>query len=78
MSLQGFQTASSNVTITSGSSPVLHVQLEVGTLTQTVEVSANPSAEAGRTVTPTTASSTARALTTRRATPSSMSRPACS
>jgi outer membrane receptor protein involved in Fe transport len=54
VSLSGFTTASQHVTVTSGASPVLHVILELGNISQTVVVSGTASAEAGRTVTPTT------------------------
>lgn len=54
VSLSGFTTATSNVTIVSGSSPVIHVILELGGVTQSVDVSASQTADAGRTVTPTT------------------------
>jgi hypothetical protein len=54
VSLSGFKSASAAVTILSGSSPVLHFQLEVGGVEEVVEVSASHEAEAGRSVTPTT------------------------
>jgi outer membrane cobalamin receptor len=54
VSLSGFRTATSDVTIVSGSSPIIHVVLDLSGVTQAVDVSASPSADAGRTVTPTT------------------------
>ena len=54
VTLSGFRPATSDLTIVSGSSPVIHVLLDLGSVTQTVEVSASQTADAGRTVTPTT------------------------
>ena len=54
VTLSGFRTATSDLTIVSGSSPVIHVVLELGGVTQAVDVSASQTADAGRTVTPTT------------------------
>ena len=54
VTFSGFKAATSDATIVSGSSPVVHVQLELGSVNQSVDVSASPDASAGRTVTPTT------------------------
>jgi len=54
VTLSGFRTAASDVTIVSGASPVVHVPLDLGGVNQSVDVSASPDASAGRTVTPTT------------------------
>jgi outer membrane cobalamin receptor len=54
VSLPGFKTTSEDLTIESGSSPALAIQLELGGVNEAVQVSAAAGAEAGRTVTPTT------------------------
>ncbi len=54
VSLDGFKTTTVNLTVTTGASPLLHVVLQLGGVSQTVEVTAMPGAAEGRTVTPTT------------------------
>jgi TonB dependent receptor/Carboxypeptidase regulatory-like domain/TonB-dependent Receptor Plug Domain len=54
VTLDGFQTATQAVTVVSGSTPVLHVALELTGITQTVTVSGTPDVARGESVTPTT------------------------
>ena len=54
VALQGFNTARQAVTVISDTAPVLHFQLEIGTVTETVTVSATAESVHADSVTPTT------------------------
>lgn len=53
VSANGFATAMQSLTLASGANPVVHIQLEVGAATQSVEVRAGASAVSAGTATPT-------------------------
>src|ERR1700684_139641 len=50
----GFETGEQNITVLSGTAPILHLELRVATQTQSVEVSADAAPAQTETVTPTT------------------------
>jgi hypothetical protein len=54
VSLQGFDTAAQNITVTSGSAPVLHFQLRLSSVSETTVVSAQTDTASMDSVTPTT------------------------
>src|SRR5258708_21691076 len=54
VALQGFNTARQALTVISDTTPVLHFQLEIGTLTESVTVSASAEGIHADSVTPTT------------------------
>jgi carboxypeptidase family protein/TonB-dependent receptor-like protein len=54
VSLQGFDTSAQNITVTSGSAPVLHFQLRLSSVSETTVVSAQADTASMDSVTPTT------------------------
>jgi len=54
VAIQGFQAPEQLVTVVSNATPVVHVQLEIAGITQSVTVSAEPESVRGASITPTT------------------------